>query len=117
MTRRATLALGWALAILALCSIPGDEIADWELFSYDKLGHLAMFFGLGWLWARAAPARLGAVVAGGLAFAAGTEVWQAVMPLGRSGDPFDALADAVGLGLGVAAAVWMHRRQAVAASR
>ena len=107
-----TLALAWSLAVFVACSIPGDDLPSTTFvpFSQDKWIHLIMFFGIGWLWVRATPDRLRAVAVGGLAFAVGIEVWQAALPIGRSGDPLDALADAVGLALGMWIAVRLRRR-------
>ncbi len=34
----------WALVILWLCAIPGQDIPDWKLLSFDKTGHAAIFF-------------------------------------------------------------------------
>ena len=96
---RRALAVAWSLAILAACSVPGEDLPDVDLpLSPDKWVHVGLFIGFGWLWLRAG-ARVGAVAVGGLAFAVGTEVWQSALPLGRSGDPLDALADAAGLAL------------------
>ncbi len=34
----------WALVILWLCAIPGQDIPDWKLLSFDKAGHAFLFF-------------------------------------------------------------------------
>lgn len=34
----------WALVILWLCAIPGQDIPDWKLLSFDKAGHAFIFF-------------------------------------------------------------------------
>jgi hypothetical protein len=57
------LAIAWTLGILAVCSVPGSYIPDVPLFSPDKLAHLFLFAVFGWLWLRAAPHRVGRVVA------------------------------------------------------
>lgn len=116
MTRPTALALGWSLVILVACSVPGNEIPDAALLSFDKVGHVLLFLGFGWLWMRAVPDRLGVVVIAGAVYAIGTEVWQAMLPLNRSGDPYDAIADGVGLGLGVAFGAWANRRRAAASA-
>jgi VanZ family protein len=36
----------WALVILWLCAIPGQDIPDWKLLSFDKAGHAFIFFTL-----------------------------------------------------------------------
>lgn len=111
---RIALALGWVAVVLVLCLIPGQEVPDSRLFEMDKLGHFGMFFvgGLLALWAW--PERVGAVVAAGLAMAVLTEGLQGLLPIGRSADVLDAVADVAGLlaGLGLFLAL---RRRAVAA--
>lgn len=111
------LSIGWALLILALCSIPGTSIPDYTLFSFDKLGHFGMFFIGALLWLRAWPERPGWVFAAGLAFSVGTELYQGLVPfLGRNADPFDVLADVVGLVAGLSLALWLRRKQPVSAA-
>lgn len=39
-------ALLWALVILWLCAIPGQDIPNWKLLSFDKAGHAFIFFTL-----------------------------------------------------------------------
>lgn len=107
------LSIAWALVILALCSIPGPSLPDAAVLSFDKVGHLGMFFIGSLLWLRAWPERPLRVVAAGLAFSVGTELYQGVMPfLGRSADPFDVVADVLGLLLGLALWLWWQRRPA-----
>lgn len=110
------LSIGWALVILALCSVPGSSVPDVALLSFDKVGHFGMFFIASWLWLRAWPEHPKRVVAVGLAFSVGTELFQGLMPfLGRSADPFDVVADVLGLLLGLALWRWWHRRPAAVA--
>ncbi len=68
----------------------------------DKVMHLLTFAVLAGSgrWARVAPVRLGAGLA---AYAALTEVLQAVLPIGRRGDLRDLVADLLGIGLGLLA--------------
>ena len=108
------LSIGWALLILALCSIPGASVPDLTLFTFDKLGHFGMFFIGALLWLRAWPERPGWVFAAGIAFSVGTELYQGLVPfLGRSADPFDVLADVLGLTAGLGVALWLRRRRSV----
>ena len=94
----------WALAVLAVCLTPGENVpAAFSL--YDKAIHAAAFAGVGGLWALALRRGDGrAAFAAGLAFGALTEALQHVLPIHRSADPLDLLADAVGVALGVAVA-------------
>lgn len=68
----------------------------------DKVGHVAVFaaLALAGRWARLRPVPLALAL---VAYAVTTEVLQAALPLGRYGDPADALADVIGIGLGLAA--------------
>ena len=111
MTRR--LAIGWTVLIVAACLVPGDQVPEVELrlFSPDKVVHVVMFLLFGWLWMRAAPERTARVVGGGVALAFAIEVWQAVLPINRFGDPYDVLADLVGLALGVGFGLWWRRTE------
>ena len=100
---RMGLAIGWTLAIVVGCSIPGHTIPEFILFSQDKLIHLLIFAGFAVLWVRVYPHAAWAILAWGILFGIATELYQHWMPIGRSFDPLDALADTVGLliGLGV----------------
>ncbi|MDN5751082.1 MAG: VanZ family protein [Pseudonocardia sp.] len=69
----------------------------------DTLVHLAVFAALA-LTGRRAGLPHGALVTGLVAYAIGSEVLQGLLPIGRSADPRDALADAVGIALGWALA-------------
>jgi hypothetical protein len=113
-----TLAVAWTLLILAACSIPGHELPASSLLQYDKLAHFALFAVLGGLWMHALPGPLPrttrVVTAAGLAYAALTEVYQSLLPLGRSGDPLDVLADAAGLLTAVVLYRWWAARREAA---
>ncbi|MDX1547864.1 MAG: VanZ family protein [Rhodothermales bacterium] len=107
-------AILWTLAILAACSIPGSDLPDPGIPSLDKAVHLGVFFGFGVLWMRALDGRVrrcaGWVLASGLAYGVFTEFWQGWLPFDRSPDPADALANAVGVMLGVLAYRFWHGR-------
>jgi hypothetical protein len=86
--------------------------------------HLGLFGAMAWtgvLWIRAAAERDGdphaewrpgrrvglpvvGLAAGLVAYAAGSEVLQGVLPLGRTADPLDAVVDVVGVAVGLVAA-------------
>ena len=100
-TRAHLLALIWTLGILAACSIPGSDLPKVNIVSFDKAAHFVVFAGFGWLWAAALRGTLarktGRVLAGGLAYAVLTEIYQGFLPFDRTPDPMDALANALGL--------------------
>lgn len=66
----------------------------------DKLVHLAVFAALA-LTGRVAALPRAALVAGLVGYAVGSEVLQHVLPLGRSADLLDVLADVLGIALGL----------------
>ncbi|MEM6327811.1 MAG: VanZ family protein [Bacteroidota bacterium] len=110
-TSRRALAAGCTLAVLAACTIPGNALRDIAILSPDKLYHLGAFVGyaIAWRWAGAS---LRAVLVSGFVFAVFLEVWQHVLPIGRFADPFDTLADIVGLIVGLALwEGWARREQ------
>lgn len=113
MNRPTLLAVGWTLMILALCTVPGVDL-PLQGISLDKLVHLLLFIGFGFLWLRATdhPWKYLWVLLGGIAFGVGTEFYQGLLPWERTPDPYDALANVVGtlVGLGLYAA--LNRRQA-----
>jgi VanZ family protein len=118
---RPWLAVGWTLAILVACLLPGSSVPTiaWQI-SPDKLVHLAMFAGFGvlWMWAASRPGRDVPtrrtralwVLAVGAFYGALTEFLQYVTPVERAADPLDFAADLVGLVLAVAVyRLWPRR--------
>ena len=94
---RTIFAIGLGLT-LAIMVTPADDLADPGVD--DKVAHALTFLGLAVLGRLAlVPARALAVAL--TAYAALTEVLQALLPIGRRGDPLDLLADAIGVGLGL----------------
>ena len=78
----------------------------------DKLIHMAMFgvLALTGRWAGVPPTRL---ACGLVAYAAVSEVLQAVLPIGRDGEVLDAVADSIGVGLALVAARVVPPRRSV----
>ncbi|WP_222850176.1 VanZ family protein [Allosaccharopolyspora coralli] len=77
----------------------------------DVIVHLTLFAALAGTGALARlpprPLTLGLAL-----YAGASEVLQMLLPLGRSGDPVDVLADLAGVALGLTAAVWAPRVRA-----
>ena len=113
------LAILWTLGIVGACSIPGQSLPRSDFFQLDKLIHAVMFAGFGGLWLlaqRSAPRlRAWRVLFAGLAFAVLTEVYQGFLPFERFPDPYDALANALGLGAALLVYAWRRRRSSSAA--
>ena len=116
MTGRRWLAPGlWALLTLAISSIPLPAIA--APAGTDKGVHWALYFVLGFLSARAVladrsarVAELFVVLSVILVFGALDEMHQRWIP-GRSADPRDWVADAIGSFSGMTAALVLARRR------
>lgn len=111
-SRRAAVwvAVLWTLVLWMGCSIPGNQIPDVNVLSADKLAHIGLFAVFAVLWARVAPHRSLAIAGWGLAFGTFIEVWQHLLPIGRTGDVYDVIADLIGLALGLGIAGGMARR-------
>ena len=85
------------------------------MWDFDKLGHLALFFVLAFVWMQAFSAHSTRMVilflVCGFAFAPLTELYQSILPFGRQMDMLDSVADAFGFGLGTFAwIVWEKYR-------
>ena len=76
----------------------------------DKVVHLLLFALLAWT-GRAAGIRVWPLLGGLVVYAAASEVAQALLPIGRSGDVLDARVDVAGAALGVGLAVLVARRR------
>lgn len=104
------LAIAWTAGIIALCTIPGDNLPDVDVFSADKIGHFILFTGFGWLWtwvsARSFRQAVPIVLFAGLLFAVGTEIYQGILPFGREPSTADVIANLAGLLFGV----WLFGR-------
>lgn len=118
--RPLALAFGWMLFVLVLLSIPGSSIPPLELGMADKLAHFACFFVIGLLWMRALRGsglrRALITLAIGVLYGFGTEIYQALMPIGRTFDPYDAVADAAGTLAAIATWFLLRRKKGLAES-
>lgn len=68
---------------------------------WDKLEHAGAYFGLALLGVWATRVRSWKLAAGLFALGVGVEIAQATMGWGRQGDVLDAVANSVGIGLGL----------------
>ncbi len=107
-------ALLWALFILILCGLPGNDIPrltflDW--MKPDKIVHLVLFGTLSFLLIKAfveqttypsliQRAKLLSIIIASI-YGVVIEVLQETIFIGRTGDVFDALADSVGAFIGL----------------
>lgn len=97
----------WMLVILIGCTLPGPNVPT-SLTLNDKLMHVAIFIPFGLLWTLAG-LRPGWAVLAGLLFGVTIEIMQAVLPIHRSGDVEDAVADFAGVLIGVGLALGVQR--------
>lgn len=94
----------WTILIVALCTLPGEDLPEIDVVNIDKLAHVVLFAVFGWLWiwssdrSRSAVVR---VILSGLALAILTEIYQGILPFGRQPSVWDAVANATGLAAGV----------------
>lgn len=97
------------LGILGLSSIPGRDLPDTGITFADKPAHLAIYSVLGFLLGRTAGKPL-PLFGLGLLLGALDECYQSLTP-GRSPDPADWAADALGVAAGLALCLlWKSRR-------
>ncbi|MFN3598095.1 MAG: VanZ family protein [Rubricoccaceae bacterium] len=111
MPRPLVLATLWTILATVLLLLPGEYIPDASVLGADKLVHAGIFALFAVLWLAAFPAAPARVLLVGLLFATGTELLQAAMGSGRMADPYDIVANVVGLGLGTAAFAVRRRLQ------
>lgn len=103
----------WLAGIFLLTLLPGNFFPGvssfWSLFSPDKLIHVALFAGFGFLLmiglrkqyhAIAARYMYGIVAGASVLIAALTELLQWYLPIKRDGNLYDAIADVAGILVG-----------------
>ncbi|WP_179862256.1 VanZ family protein [Longibacter salinarum] len=108
------LAALWTAGIIVALTIPAPGLPKVDpSLTLDKFAHVILFGGLAIFWMRALRPdeprvpwtipwrRVRNLFLGGLLFAVGSEFYQLIIPFKRSADPYDALADVVGLVLGL----------------
>jgi VanZ family protein len=108
----------WTVTVLLLHAIPrrtllempGGKLTGTE--GPDKAVHVILFAVWAALWSLAVPRRPLLILAAGLAYGAGLEVFQQTLIAGRSGSVYDLTADAIGLVIGVTGIALYRRRSA-----
>ena len=90
------LAGGMTVVTLGALFWPASATPVWTPVIWDKLPHVGLFFALtvAWRWT-GLEARWVLVIV--ISLIAGSEIGQELLPIGRAGDVFDAMADAVGM--------------------
>jgi VanZ family protein len=100
-------AILWTIIILIGCTIPGPKIEPVVTLN-DKFMHIAIFVGFAVLWVLAGRRPVWVLVAG-LLYGILIEVIQGVLPINRSADVDDAVADFIGTLLGVGLALGLQK--------
>ena len=113
------LAVVWTFVILVLCWTPADWLpvketgeSGWDLPHKDKFVHAGVFLVFAVLWleaTRGKPGRFAWVAVAGIAIAVVTELGQNLPILRRDGEVADALADSVGVAVGLWLFPWIDR--------
>lgn len=106
---RRWIALLWTVGLFASTLTPGQYVPDVPILSFDKVVHVALFFGFAMLWLRLYPTRRRDVFLGGVAVGIAIELLQHWLPIDRSGDVYDVIADTVGLLLALGVWSLSHR--------
>jgi len=106
------LAISWTIIILIIVGIPGNQIPRVskfvDLFQPDKIVHLAMFAPFSWLWAsyiygvsNSRKRSVYFVLFFGILYAIISELLQKYVFVGRNANVPDAIADIVGVIVGI----------------
>jgi uncharacterized membrane protein YccC len=112
MTWKTWRAIAWTILILVLCWMPHRSMPIVEnapsLFyrmQGDKFVHCGMFAAFAFLWRRGTgPSSAALIGISGVALAVITEVGQGTTLVGRDADAWDAIADCLGVAIGLVAA-------------
>lgn len=100
LSKHPWIAILWTLLILVACSWPGKDIPEAPVVGFDKLVHAGLFGGFTVLWLLVYPQKSVTVILAGIAYGVGIEFYQEIMPLDRTFDLLDIVADSVGVFLG-----------------
>lgn len=100
-------AIGWTIIMFIGCSWPGESVPE-SLSNSDKLTHIGIFAAFGFLW-RLTGQSTAKVLLAGILYGVLIEIWQGIMPINRSCDLADAVADAAGVCIGLLLALPLGR--------
>ncbi|MGF1668990.1 MAG: VanZ family protein [Balneolaceae bacterium] len=104
------------LLTLSLTLLPVDRVITSNIWQYDKIAHAVLFgtwtfvLGLYLLFATKKELPLFAIFLIGAFFGITIEILQEILPINRTGDLNDALADIFGCFIAVLALKWLTRK-------
>lgn len=117
------LAVAWTAAIAVAYSIPTTGLPAETILQLDKAAHFGMFVGFGFLWMHAlhrrpaaherkatSPLRAWSLIGLGVVLSVLAEVYQAQLPH-RAAEPYDAVANVLGLVVAVGGFWWWYPAQ------
>ena len=90
------IALTFSFIVMVMSLMPLPDLEK-NLQRQDKLVHLFLFFGLFILWVKAFPSKKGMVLLLLFFYGIALEILQATLPVNRSFDKFDIIANTLGL--------------------
>ncbi len=106
LNRKLVFPIGWAVAILVICSIPGEELPDMPFSLFDKFVHLAVFAVLSFAWSRAlGQKKWPGILLMSCIYGVALEFYQEIIPIGRFTDTGDMIANCLGVVVGLLLAV------------
>lgn len=94
-------AFGLACLVIIWLSLAPAQALPPGVTLWDKVEHTAAYLALTMMGAWAFPSRLTRLASGLFAGGVGVEILQSLMALGRQGDPADALANSLGIAVGL----------------
>jgi VanZ family protein len=87
----------WTAVVIAACLWPGKKMPEAPSMGFDKVVHIILFFTWALLWLTVDQIRASRVIVAGLLFGLLTEICQERLPIDRTFDWWDLLADAAGI--------------------
>lgn len=104
------------LITLFFTMLPPEKLGNSQFYSYDKLGHFLIFFGWTLLYGlfmfskKRTEIKLMLILFAGSVFGVSVEIFQEILPVNRTMNVFDALADICGSTVAVGILFLIKRR-------
>lgn len=104
------------LTTLFFTMLPPAQLGESQLYSYDKLGHFLIFFGWTLLYGlfmfskNQTETKFVLIFLAGSVFGVSVEIFQGILPIARTMDAYDALADICGSAVAIGILFLIKRR-------